>query len=202
MADIAVAWGKVLPEVKNRVTGVGVWTALNHARPLALEEGVFAIGMPPESGDLAGHLRLPQTKRLIEQCVSEEVGRPVVLKIVVGTSIEDWEAAKRKDAEAVRLQDQALQKMRRELESKSSWDAVYEQLARRYAAITTKSLPQNRARFFEEAVELIVEMRRSQETWDEIGERNFARCLERLAQYAEIPSALAARAVLKRAGEL
>ena len=93
-------------------------------------------------------------------------------------------------------------KMRAELESRTSWDTVYEQLSRRYAAVTNKSLPQNRARFFEEALELIAEARRTQATFDDIGERNFARCLERLAQYSEVPSTIVAIQVLQKSGEL
>ena len=92
--------------------------------------------------------------------------------------------------------------MRAEMAAKSNWDTVYEQLSRRYAAVTNKSLPQNRARFFEEAVELVAQARRDQGNYDDLGERNFARCLERLAQYSEIPSTIVAAHVLQKAGEL
>ena len=95
-----------------------------------------------------------------------------------------------------------MTKMRAELAAKSSWETVYEQLSRRYAAVTNKSMPQNRARFFEEAIELIAETRKQQANFDDLGERNFARCLERLAQYSEVPSTLVAVQVLQRAGEL
>ncbi|MBI3721793.1 MAG: hypothetical protein HY248_04495 [Fimbriimonas ginsengisoli] len=47
-----------------------------------------------------------------------------------------------------------------------------------------------------------METRRAQETWDDVGERNFARCLERVAQYVDMPSAAVAIEVLRRAGEL
>jgi hypothetical protein len=30
VADIKQLWAEILPEVKDGVTGVGVWTALNH----------------------------------------------------------------------------------------------------------------------------------------------------------------------------
>jgi hypothetical protein len=93
-------------------------------------------------------------------------------------------------------------KMRAEMNARSNWESVYEQLGRLYASVVNKSLPQNRGRFFIQAVEILAETRRSQETWDELGERNFARCIERLAQYSEIPSAIVAIRVLESAGEL
>ena len=202
MADAAKVWEEALPRIKNGVTGVGVWAALNAAKPIALEDGAIVLGLPPQDSELAGHLKVATTKRLIESVVSAVFGQSVAAKVIDGVSEEDYATYKRREAERARLQQQALEKMRTELTSRTSWDQVYEQLGRRFAAVSNKSLPQNRARFLEEAVELVAETRKGQSTYDEAGERSFARCLERLAQYAELPSTWIARIVLERAGEL
>jgi hypothetical protein len=202
MAEVAEIWGKVLPTVKQGVTGVGVWTALNSAKPIIFEDSMFVVGVPHEESELAGHLKLASTKRLIEQTLTAEIGSPVQFRIIEGTTLGDWDVEKRRDAEKKRLNEQAMTKLRAELQARSSWDQVYEQLSRKYAAVANKSLPQNRARFFEEGVELVVQARKDQTNFDEMQERNFARCLERLAQYSEVPSALVAKEVLLRAGEL
>lgn len=202
MAELADVWKVVLPEIKNSVTGVGVWTALNHCRPLEIEDGMLYIGLPMNMSDLAGHLRMPQTKRLIEHILAKHLNQTLTVRVIDGTTQEDLDRIRRKDAEARRLQEQAMEKMRREIDSRSSWDGIYDQLQRRYAAVPNRSLPQNRARFYEEAVELVAETRKSQQNWDEMGERNFARCIERIAQYADIPSTVVAVQVLQRAGEM
>ena len=202
MTDVAETWKAALPQVINSVTGRGVWAALNAARPIAFENNVFVIGLPTQDNELAGHLRIASTKRIMEIEVSKIVGANVSIRLIDGTSADDYDIAKRRDTERRRLEEAEMTKMRAELASKSNWDTVYEQLSRRYAAVTNKSLPQNRARFFEEAVEIVAEARRNQTVYDDMGERNFARCLERLAQYSEVPSVLVAGAVLKRAGEL
>lgn len=202
MADAAKVWEEALPRIKNGVTGVGVWAALNAAKPIALEDGAIILGLPPQDSELAGHLKVATTKRLIESVVSAIFGQSVAAKVIDGVSEEDYATYKRREAERARLQQQALEKMRTELTSRTSWDQVYEQLGRRFAAVSNKSLPQNRARFLEEAVELVAEARKGQSNYDEAGERSFARCLERLAQYAELPSTWIARIVLERAGEL
>ena len=202
MPEITDVWKAALPEIKNSVTGVGVWTALNHSRALALQDGVLFLGMPLAMNELAGHLRMSQHKRVIEQIIGKHVGQQITVRVIDGVEKEDLERALRKDAEARRLQDQAMAKMRAELEARSSWEGIYEQLSRRFAAVTNRSLPQNRARFYVEAIELVAETRKSQEKWDELGERNFARCIERIAQYSDVPSTIVARHVLQRAGEL
>ena len=202
MVDVQQVWKDSLPLVVQQVSGRGVWAALNAARPVVFEEGVFVIGIAAHDSELSGHLRIPATKRLMDMAVSKIVNQTVSVRLIDGTTIADWEVVKRRDAERRRLQDAEMTKMRAEMAARTSWDSVYDQLARRYAAVTQKSLPQNRARFFEEAVALIAEARQSQAEWDEMGERNFARCLERLAQYVEMPSTFVAINVLQKAGEL
>jgi hypothetical protein len=203
MPDLADVWKTALPQVLNNVTGRGVWTALNTAVPITVEDGVFVLGMPPSDTALGPHLRLPATSQLIERFTSKAAGHALRLRVIDGTALEDWELVKRRDAERRRLQEAEMTKMRAELSARTSWDQVYEQLARRFAAINNRSLPQNRARFFEEAVEIIVEARTAQsDQYDDLSERNFARCLERVAQYTELPSVLVAREVLKRSSEL
>jgi hypothetical protein len=202
MVDAAAIWKTTLPTVLNGVTGRGVWAALNAARAIAVDEGVLVLGVPTADQELAGHLRMPTTQRLIEVTASKHAGSNLRVRIIDGTTEEDYERAKRRDAERRRLQQAEMTKLRAEMEAKTSWETVYEQLSRRYAAVTNKSLPQNRARFFEEGAELVAEARKSMERHDELAERNFARCLERLAQYADIPSTIVAAEVLRRAGEL
>ena len=202
MQDAAEIWKQALPSIMQGVTGRGVWAALNAVKPIAFEEDLLVVGIPHSDSELAGHLRLPATKRRMEIVVSKILGKPTQVRLIDGIRESDYELAKRRDAERRRLQEAEMTKMRAELAAKSSWETVYEQLSRRYAAVTNKSLPQNRARFYEEAVALIADTRRDQENFDDLGERNFARCLERLAQYSEVPGTLVAADVLRRAGEL
>lgn len=202
MAEVAEIWAKVLPTVKQGVTGVGVWAALNSCKPIVLEGTTFVVGLPHEESELSGHLKLASTKRLIEQTLNKELELHIQFRVIEGTTLEDWGLEKRRDAEKQRLNEQSMAKLRAELVARSSWDQVYEQLSRKYAAVANKSLPQNRARFFEEGVEMVVLARKNQANFDDLQERNFARCIERLAQYSEIPSSIVAREVLQRAGEL
>lgn len=202
MAEVGELWQQALPKILNGVTGRGVWAAINAAKPLLEDEGVLVLGMPTRDTELAGHLRLPATSRFVEQVLTGVAGRTVRIRVIDGQTLEDYELVKRRDAERRRLQQQEMEKMRAEMTARTSWEQVYEQLSRRYAAVTNKTLPQNRARFYEEALELIADARREMQRHDDAAERNFARCIERVAQYADVPSTLVAQQILQRAGEL
>lgn len=198
MADIAEVWEKTLPEVKNGVTGVGIWTALNICVPVAYEQETFVLGLPANESELAGHLRLPQTRRLIEQKVGEALNQTVQLRVIEGVTHDDWETEKRRDDERRRLQSAAVERAKRERQAGSSWDGIYEQIGRLHASTPNRTMPQNRAKFFLEAVELLAEGLINSPVTDPQQERNYARCIERVAQYTELPSTLVALRVLER----
>ncbi len=196
----AEIWKEGLPEVRNKVMGKGIWAALNAALPIAIENGAFVLGLAPKDAELSGHLKLSQTKRIIEAEVSRRFGSHLDVRIIEGTGPADWERAKRRDAESQRLASIADAKYRAEIAAKTNWEGVFEQLARRYAATQNKSLPQNRAKFFKEGVELVAAALKNQPERDDVNERNFGRCIERIAQYSEVPSTLVAAMVLEKAG--
>jgi len=198
MADLAALWGEALPDIKKNVTGVGVWTALNVCRPITLEEGTLVMGLPSGENELAGHLRLAQTRRAIEESLSKSLNEKVTLRVIDGTTEQDWEMEKKRDAEKRRLQDIALARQRAEVAAGVSWEGIYEQISRKFAATPNRSLPQNRAKFFLEAVDIIAEALLEAPITDEMAERNYARCLERVAQYTELPSVMVALKVLER----
>lgn len=192
VVDAQGVWSEVLPEVRNGVTGVGIWQALNATVAVAFENNQFVIGLPPELGDLAGHLRLPQTKSLIERMVGTKLGSTVSLRVIDGITLTDWENAKRRDIEALKLQEQAMARQRADIQARSNWEVVYEQVSRKYASLQNKSMPQVRAGFFEDCVALMVESLKTIPKDDENGERNYARCIERIATYADLPSTFVA----------
>lgn len=198
--DAVAIWKEALPEIRNKVTGVGLWAALNASVPIALEDGVFVIGLSAKDADLAGHLKMPQTRRVMDAEVSRRVGIHTDVRVIEGIGQADWERVKKRDVEAKRLQELADAKYRAEMAAKTNWDGIYEQLSRKYAAVQNKSLPQNRAKFFKESVEFVAEALKNQPHRDEVNERNFGRCIERVAQYSEVPSTIVAALVLEKAG--
>lgn len=197
-ADAQGIWSEILPEVRNGVTGVGVWQALNATVAVAIEGHFFVIGLPPELGDLAGHLRLPQIKSLIERLAGQKLGQGITLRVIDGITNQDWENAKRRDVEAAKLQGQAMARQRADIQSRSNWEVVYEQVSRKFAGLANKSMPQVRAKFFEECVALMADSLKTIPKDDENGERNYARCIERIATYADLPSTYVAIRVMEK----
>ena len=199
MPDLAESWKKALPEIRDAVTGVAVWNALNSATVVAFEDGVLIIGIPHQQHELTGHLNLPATKKAIEDVMGREMETQLNVRVIQGTALEDWNTIKEGDRIKRMLQERALNKARAELSAGQSWEGLYEKLSRRFGEMENRSLPQNRARFFIEAVDIVADALIEKPVTDDMDERNFARCIERIAQYTEIPGALVAARVLEKA---
>ena len=199
MPDLAEAWRKVLPEVRDAVTGVAVWNALNAAAVIAFEDGMLIIGVPHAQHELTSHLNLPATRKAISDAMGRELETQFEVRVIQGTALEDWTTIKESDRIKRMLQERALQKARAELSAGQSWEGLYEKLSRKFGDMENRSLPQNRARFFIEAVDIVADALIEKPVTDDMDERNFARCIDRIAQYTEIPGALVAARVLEKA---
>lgn len=201
MPDVKEIWSEALPDIMNDVTGVGVWTALKASVPIALEEGQFVLGIPSADSELIGHLKIPSSRRAIETKIGKSVNENVNLRVIIGTTDSEWETEKIRDAEKRKIQDRALQRHKDEVAAGKSWEQIYDQLSRNYASMANRSLPQVRAKYLTDAVSIVSQALTEMPVADDMAERNYARCLERIAQYADVPSTIVAIKVLEHTFE-
>lgn len=199
MPDLVETWKSALPQIRDTVTGVGVWNALNAATVIALEEGTLILGLPHKDHELGGHLNLPASRKAIQDVMGAALGTQLAVRVIQGNTPEDWAAIKEGDRIKRQLQERALDKARAELSAGQSWEGLYEKLSRKFAEMENRSLPQTRARFYLEAIDILADALIEKPVTDDMDERNFARCLERISQYSEVPSALVAARVLEKA---
>lgn len=199
MPNVVELWNEALPDIRDGVTGVGVWTALNACKPIVLDEGTLVLGLGPEDAELIGHLRMPRTRQVIETRVGIELRAKVALRVISGVDLEDWENEKRGDIERAKLKESAHKRVTAEAAARKTWDGLYDQLGKRFMEMSNRTLPQTRARYFLDAVEILAEALIETPVADEMEERSFARCIERVSQYSDLPSTLVAMKVLEKA---
>ncbi len=199
MVDVTAVWNDALPKIREAVSGVGVWAALNAATPITFENGEFVIGLPPEESQLAGHLRVANTRRTLDVMISRALETQATVRIINGSSAREWEMEKRRDEERRRLQEAALTRERARIKSTSSWEELYVQLGRSFSQMQNRTLPQNRAQYLIDSINLLADALAETPVTDDASERSYARCIERVAQQADVPSTYVAHRVLDRA---
>jgi hypothetical protein len=133
----------------------------------------------------------------MEQELGKKLGRKVEVAVIDGITINHWESLKRRREEFLRLEREAAEKAKEKAGKTSAWDTIYEQMGREFGELQGKAMPQVRARFMLWCVDLVAaHLHGSQHSDDD--ERNFSRCVDRIAAYADANHTYIAAMILER----
>lgn len=200
-AQIQTIWFRVVDEVKNRVIHPTLWKALEAGVPVTVDEGEFVVGFPMGTFHLSSHLNSLDHKNIIEATIAKHTGERLSLRIIDGSTLEDWQAVKVKEAHARALREAAARRRSDEKGSVRVWETVLEQVGRKYATMQNRQFAQSRALYITEAVGMVSDaMDRyipEGEEPDELTQRAVARILEKVAALVEVPSTLVGLELLR-----
>lgn len=189
------AWLQAAEKVKDRVIAPTLYRALELPVGITVDGDEFILGFSNADQPMAGHLRSAQHKAIIDQCVSEVLKKKVRVRIIDGTTLEDYahfkQTTQARDATMVTVSAQR----ERERAVIAKWDEIGEHITRLYARLHLRQLAQQRAQFMWEAFKIINEAIDSMgydESSDEIQKRALARVFEKFGTVVEIPSTMLA----------
>ena len=188
-------WLQAAEKVKDRVIAPTLYRALELPTGIAVEGDEFILGFSNADIPMAGHLRSAQHRAVVDQCVSEVLNRKVRVRIIEGTSLEDYERFK----EQIRLRENSSVTVSAQKEQErrvlAAWEEIAEQITRAYARLPLRQLAQQRAEFvwtaFRTISSAIDRMNYSNDS-SEIEKRALARVFEKVATVLEIPSTMLA----------
>jgi hypothetical protein len=200
-------WLQAAELVKDRVIAPTLYRALELPVGIAVDGDEFILGFANQDIPMAGHLRSAQHRAIIDQCVSEVLKRKVRVRIIEGTTPEDYEHHKQQVQARSATQVTVSAKREKERQVIAAWDEVGEQVTRLYARLHLRQLPQMRAEFMWAAFKIIsdaVDLMGYNEDSEEIQKRAVARVFEKFATVVEIPSTMLAFefARLRKEGKL
>ncbi len=192
-AEAKQIWLEAVERVKDRTLAPTLWRALEMGSGVTLEDGQFVVGFLPQDGPMAGYLTSSDHRITIEKVLAEIIGSPTQLKIIEGTTIADFEAHKKREKVAEETRRQAQLRRHVERAAERAWEQVAEQVSRKYANTNLRQLPQVRATYMFEAIEIISEAMdriHPDGNIDEIGHRALGRVVDRVATLADVPGAV------------
>lgn len=201
--DLNALWKYVTDQVKSRTTQPTLWRSMEGARPLIIEDEELILGYQAELSMQAGLMMDVQNKNLIEQVIESATRKRLRIRVIDGETLADWEALKLQQVEAKRLQEQSRLQYQQQMKSGDSWDAVAEQLVRKYSNTPNRTLSSVQGRYLDDAVAALAEAfgRLMGETPSELDERAYSKALDRVSERAMVPSSLIAQMVWARRRE-
>lgn len=199
--NLRSVWNKVVERVKLKVIHPTFWKTVEAAVPIAAEDGVFVVGFGPMDYHLSGHMMVSEHKNAIEQALKEFTGAAYAVRVIEGSSLDDWLVAKDKDERSRALKAATYEKEKTDTGITKAWESLLETAGRRYAALHLRQLPQFRAGYIADMLKRMSDtmdqlMPEEKET-DELSHRALARVIERVATLAEVPPATIALELLR-----
>lgn len=188
-------WLVAAEKVKDRVIAPTLYRALELPTGIAVEGDEFILGFSNTDIPMAGHLRSAQHRAIIDQCVSEVIKQKVRVRIIEGTTIEDYERYKQQLAAKDNTQVTISAQKEQERRIIAAWEEVSERISRQYAKLQLRQLAQQRADFLWDAFKILnesVDKMGYNENSSDIEKRALARVFEKFATAVEIPSTMLA----------
>ncbi|MBC7327713.1 hypothetical protein H5T87_06325 [bacterium] len=198
-------WNKAVQKVKEKNFFPPLWQALDSAVPLSLEEDYIVLGFRPGTFHLRTHLETGSNRVLIEDILSNLMGKPYTLRVVEASTPEEWQVLKEKERSLEEAEIEEFARIRGTINILREWERFVIELHRIYSSLPHRSLPQVKAAFLYQIIPRILAKKKELHTEDEASretnEKAFARMLDRLSSWTGIPSALIAYELLKRERE-
>ena len=146
-------WLQAQERVKDRVIAPTLYRALELGVGITVDGDYFVLGFSNADIPMAGHLRSSQHQAIIEQCISEVLKKKVRLRIVEGTTIQDYENYKKMQAAREATQIDLSQRRAQERAAEVAWDEVAEKISRGYAKLPLRQLAQARGYVYEAGIQ-------------------------------------------------
>jgi hypothetical protein len=198
--DLNALWRYVTDQIKNRITLPSLWRSMEGAKPLTIENDELILGYQPGLSMQSGLMMDIQNRNAIEQILEAATRKRLKIRVIDGDTLEEWESLKRAQEAAKQLQQQARAQFQAQAEAGLSWEAVSEQLIRKYSATANRGLSSVQGRYLDEAIDVLVEAynRLMPETPTEQDERSYTRAIDRVSERAMAPASLIAQMVWAR----
>jgi hypothetical protein len=193
-------WLQAAERVKDRVIAPTLYRAVELGHGITIEDGLFVLGFSGADMPMAGHLRSSQHLAIVEQSISEIVGTRLRLKIIEGTTMEDYLAQKRLQQSRDTAQVFVDEQRAKDRAVSQEWETVTEQITRAYAKMQQRQFAQIRGKFLMWAFETIndaVNKFNYTDESDDVHKRALARLFEKLATIMEVSSTMLAYEFLR-----
>jgi hypothetical protein len=202
-------WAKACDRVRQQIADPTVWLAMQAAQPLLIDGSFFVAALPKQEEYLAVHLLNNQATIAIEEALQSAAGRILAFRLIIGSSVADWNAEKSRtqpaDSEQSSAEHQSsehhsaepppaffrsestpppVSESRREVSP--TWEKLSERLNQGYKSAPFIKYPHGQAQYVLTAVKLISDTMDAQmppvgAPRDDAQERSLAKIIERLS---------------------
>src|SRR5690349_3305811 len=97
-AAMKLLWANCVERLKDRINNRSFWEAIERCQPITIESDFLILGLDTADFNLATHLQQVSNMHAIQQVVQELFNQPLQIRLIEGTTLQDWEVTKERDA--------------------------------------------------------------------------------------------------------
>ena len=101
-------WDQVFARVQRAVNVPMLWLAMQAARPVTIDGSFFVLGLAKDQWYLAVNLETFENVSAIEDALRDVSGRILALRLIEGTTLADWQAARNNDIPTLEFESAPL----------------------------------------------------------------------------------------------
>jgi hypothetical protein len=195
-SDLQAAWKQVDVEVKKGSINRSLWDAIGAAKPLAIDDGKFIVGLSPANMRMGGYMTTPQNRRQIESVLRNVTGQQLELTVIEGDTAASWDRYKE------RLQSQVehtLDQAQFRSEHKGAlgiWDTLAADMHRMFSDTPQRRFPEQVARLLIRLLPVVAEAedkaRAAEPEAEQVHFTHLNRAFDKVSTYTDIPAPIVA----------
>jgi hypothetical protein len=199
--DLQAAWKQVDVEVKKGSINRSLWDALAAAKPLAIDEGKFIVGLSPANMRMGGYMTTPQARRQIEAVLQQAFGQQLELTVIEGDTAASWEKYKERLQSQV---DHTLDQAQFRSEHKGAlgvWETLAADMHRMFSETPQRRFPEQVARLLIRMLPVVAEAedkaRAAEPEAEQVHFTHLNRAFDKVSTYTDIPAPIVALEYLR-----
>src|SRR5205823_10545638 len=101
--DLGGIWNQVTETMKQKVVMPALWRAMEGGCPIALQDDTYVVGYDVAKAYDSHLLMDSRFKNIIEQSLTSIIGQETTVRVIQGTTQDDWRQLQVQDREKERL---------------------------------------------------------------------------------------------------
>lgn len=199
--DLEGVWKQINVELRRGSINRSLWDAAMAAKPLAIDEGKFILGLAPADMRMGGYMTTSQNRVQIEALLQKLTGQRLELTVIEGTVPEAWDKYKERLQAQVGQTLDAAQFRSEHQGALGVWTNLAADMHKMYTDTPQRRFPEQVARLLVRLLPVVAEAEeKAREVEPEAEQVHFThlnRAFDKIATYTEVPAPLVALEYLR-----
>ena len=178
-----------------------LWEAVDAVTPVVVDGDTLVVGLRPARMQHAGYIETSQNKSQLQDLLEKLVGQRLDIRVISGTSLEDWQRTKAREAAGVEETAAKVRARTAQKEARAIWQEGGERVANIFTGARARArgtdLAQLMMKAIQETYQIEQDARAEAGDAEELHGQQVNRIIDRIATYCNVSATVVALEYLR-----